>query len=159
MRWRDVKQNRVTKQSIKEEPKTSLPYASHMDKIKAFITDSFLLSMPIAYIVIYLVFGGREGFRDDMFMGWIYLLVPLGIIVVSFYFKAGQTPGMKAYEIKVVDSKTGKKPSILLAALRFFFFNIVLFSVVGLFASFFREDRRGIHDILSGTSVIKAPNE
>jgi len=159
MRWRDVKQNRVTKPSTKEEPKPSLPYASHMDKIKAFITDSFLLSMPIAYIVIYLVFGGREGFRDDMFMGWIYLLAPLGLIVILFYFKAGQTPGMKAYEIKVVDNKTGEKPSIVLALLRFFFFNIVLFSVVGLFVSFFREDRRGIHDLLSGTSVIKAPNE
>jgi uncharacterized RDD family membrane protein YckC len=159
MRWRDVKQNRVDKKSIQKEPKQSLPYASYMDKIKAFITDSFLLSMPIAYIVIYLVFGGREGFRDDMFMGWIYLLAPLGVIVILFYFIAGQTPGMKAYEIKVVDNKTGEKPSILLSFLRFFFFNVVLFSFIGIFFGFFREDKRGIHDILSGTSVIKAPNE
>ena len=159
MRWRDVKQNKVTKKSVKEESKTLLPYASYMDKIKAFITDSFLLSMPIAYIVIYLVFGGREGFRDDMFMGWIYLLAPLGVIVILFYCIAGQTPGMKAYEIKVVDNKTGEKPSILLSFLRFFFFNVVLFSFIGIFFGFFREDKRGIHDILSGTSVIKAPNE
>jgi len=156
MRWRDVKQNRISKKSIEEKLTPSLPYASHMDKIKAFITDSFLLSMPIAYIVIYLVLGGREGFRDDMVMGWIYLLAPLGFIVILFYFIAGQTPGMKAYEIKVVDNKTGEKPSILLSALRFFFFNIVLFSFIGIFVSFFRDDRRGIHDILSGTSVIKA---
>jgi uncharacterized RDD family membrane protein YckC len=162
MRWRDVKQNKIThknKNIEKNETKPSLPYASHGEKIKAFITDSFLLSMPIAYIVIYLIFGGREGFRGDMFMGWIYLLAPLGVIVILFYFIAGQTPGMKAYEIKVIDNKTGKKPSILLSLLRFFFFNIVLFSVIGIFASFFRKDRRGIHDILSGTSVIKAPNE
>lgn len=159
MRWRDVKQHKTTHtdDAVKKtkESKPSLPYASYGDKIKAFITDTFLLSMPIFYAVIYLVFGNREGFQNDMLLGWFYILGPLGVVVVLFYFIKGQTPGMKAYEIKVIDNKTGEKPSLLLAILRFFFFNIVLFSFIGLFASFFREDRRGLHDLLSGTSVIK----
>jgi uncharacterized RDD family membrane protein YckC len=158
MRWRDVKQNKIThkdKTNENKETKLSLPYASYGDKIKAFITDSFLLSMPIFYAVIYLIFGGREGFSSDMTLGWFYILGPLGIIIILFYFIAGQTPGMKAYNIKVIDNKTGEKPSLLLSFLRFFFFNVVLFSFIGLFFSFFRKDTRGIHDLLSGTSVIK----
>jgi len=112
--------------------------------------------MPIFYVVIYLVFGNRESFQNDMLLGWIYILGPLGIAIVLFYFILGQTPGMKAYEIKVIDNKTGEKPTLVLAILRFFFFNIVLFSFIGLFFSFFREDQRGLHDLLSGTSVIKS---
>ncbi len=158
MRWRDVKQHKTThaeKILKKDKIEPTLPYASYGDKIKAFITDTFLISMPIFYAVIYLIFGNREGFQNDMLLGWFYILGPLGIVIILFYFIAGQTPGMKAYDIKVVETKTGEKPSLILSILRFFFFNIVLFSFVGLFASFFREDRRGLHDILSGTSVIK----
>ncbi len=156
MRWRDVKQHKITHKEEIQEKKPALPYASYGDKIKAFITDTFLLSLPIFYVVIYLVFGNREGFQNDMLLGWFYILGPLGIVIVLFYFLSGQTPGMKAYEIKVIDNKTGEKPSLLLAILRFFFFNIVLFSFIGLFFSFLREDRRGIHDLFSGTSVIKS---
>ena len=156
MRWRDVKQHKTTHKEEKKEKKPTLPYASYGDKIKAFITDTFLLSMPIFYAVIYLVFGNRESFQDDMLLGWIYILGPLGIAIVLFYFILGQTPGMKAYEIKVIDNKTGEKPTLVLAILRFFFFNIVLFSFIGLFFSFFREDQRGLHDLLSGTSIIKS---
>ena len=158
MRWRDVKQNKTTH---KQEPikKQTLPYASFGDKIKAFITDSFLLSMPIFYAVIYLILGGREGFEQNMLLGWGYILGPLAIIIVLFYFITGQTPGMKACDIKVIDNSTGEKPSLVLSFLRFFFFNIVLFSFVGLFFAFFRADGRGLHDLLSGTSVIKTPHE
>jgi uncharacterized RDD family membrane protein YckC len=156
MRWRDVKQNKIKPKEQNDIPKQTLPYASNMDKIKAFITDSFLLSMPIFYAVIYAIFGGREEFASNMALGWLYILGPLGIIVILFYFISGQTPGMKAYDIKVINNATGEKPNILLSTLRFFFFNLVLFSFIGLFYSFFRKDYRGIHDLLSGTSVIKA---
>jgi uncharacterized RDD family membrane protein YckC len=112
--------------------------------------------MPVFYVVFYAIFGSREGFRENMLLGWVYILIPIGVMVILFYFLKGQTPGMKAYEIKVIDNKSEKKPSLLLSFLRFFFFNIAFFSVAGLLMSFFREDRRGLHDLLSGTSVIKA---
>ncbi|MCH9813010.1 MAG: RDD family protein [Epsilonproteobacteria bacterium] len=155
MRWRDVKQNKIPAKSEKFQSSEVLPYASHVDKIKAFITDTFLLSMPIFYIVIYLVMGDRESFQEDMILGWIYILGPLGIVIVLFYFMTGQTPGMKAYDIQVVDNNTIQKPTLILALLRFIFFNLILFTFIGLFFSFFRQDKRGIHDLLSGTSVIK----
>ncbi len=154
MRWRDVKQNRIPEQEPKTKQKQSLPFASHPDKIKAFITDSFLLAMPIFYVVIYLVMGDLKSFNSDMLMGWIYIIVPLGIVNILFYTIAGQTPGMKAYDIKVIDIKTKEKPSFILSFLRFFFFNMTLLTIFGLFISFFRKDNRGIYDILSGTTLI-----
>jgi hypothetical protein len=57
MRWRNIKQNKVSKKKPKKDKKDLINYASHGDKIKAFITDSFLLAMPIFYFVIYLVMG------------------------------------------------------------------------------------------------------
>jgi uncharacterized RDD family membrane protein YckC len=156
MRWRDVKQNKTTQKQDAKTTELTFNYASHMDRIKAFITDSFLLAMPIFYIVIYVVMGDREGFAEHMALGWAYILIPLGLVVTIFYAKTGQTPGMKAYEIKVLENKTHHKPTFLTALLRFVFFNLVFFTVVGLLVPFFREDRRGLHDILSGTSIVKA---
>lgn len=159
MRWRDVKQNKIDKKESTDTKKSLIPYASITSKIRAFITDSFLLSMPIFYVVIYLIFDGLRGelgVESNRLLTWVYVFAPLGLIVSSFYTIAGQTPGMKAYEIKVIGNLTGKKPNIILSVLRFVFFNIVFFSVIGLFVSFFREDKRGLHDLLSGTSVIDA---
>ena len=155
MRWRDVKQNRIPQ---KEQKKPSIQpqhnYASLLDRFKAFITDSFLISMPIFYIVIYLIMNGREGFRDNMLIGWAYILIPLAIIVILFYFISGQTPGLKAYNMKVIDNQTGEKPTLILSILRFLYFNVIFFTFIGLFFPFFRKDKRGIHDLLSGTSVV-----
>lgn len=161
MRWRDVKQNRIPEPNERSENNEDhdlprYPYAGIMDRLKAFITDSFLLSMPIFYIVIYLVMNGREGFREHMLLGWAFILVPLCIVVVTFYFVSGQTPGLKAYDLKVIDVQTGEKPGLLPSLLRFLFFNIIFFTFFGLFVPFFRKDKRGIHDLLSGTAVVKA---
>ncbi len=156
MRWRDVKQNKIPKKTVSAE-KPKLPkhnYASLKDRFKAFITDSFLIAMPIFYIVIYLVMNGREGFRENMLLGWGFILIPLGIIVILFYFISGQTPGLKAYDLKVIDNQTEQKPSLILATLRFLYFNVVFFTFFGLFFPLFRKDKRGIHDLLSGTSIV-----
>ena len=89
-----------------------------------------------------------------MLIGWSYILIPLAVIIILFYFISGQTPGLKAYDMKVIDNQTGEKPSLVLSILRFLYFNIIFFTFIGLFFPFFRKDRRGIHDLLSGTSVV-----
>ena len=98
--------------------------------------------------------GSLKDAGADKVTTWGYILIALGIIVVSFYCISGQTPGLKAYNLKVVDINTKQKPSFVLAVLRYFFFTIVALSVVGLFYPFFRKDRRGVHDLLSGTAIV-----
>ncbi len=155
MRWRDVKQKRIPQKEQKDPSiQSKHNYASIVDRFKAFITDSFLVSMPIFYIVIYLIMDGREGFRENMLLGWAFILIPLAIIIILFYFISGQTPGLKAYDMKVIDNQTGEKPTLILSILRFLYFNVILFTFIGLFFPFLRKDKRGIHDLLSGTSVV-----
>ncbi len=163
MRWRDVKQNRIPpkngkKRSDKKSNEQKFVYASIFDRIKAFITDSFLLAMPVFYLVIYLLFDGLKGdggVGSHKLLAWSYILLLLGGIVTIFYIKTGQTPGLKAYDLKVIDNQTGEKPGFILSILRFLFFNLTLLSIFGLFISIFRKDKRSLHDLLSGTSIVK----
>lgn len=158
MRWRDVKQNR-TSPILEDTPEIDLyagiNFAGNLDKIKSFITDTFMIVMPIVYIVFYIVMGNREGFSEHLFEGWSYILISMAIVIIPFYTLKGQTPGLKAYNLRVIDIKTKKNPSLILAIVRYVFFTINFLSLVGLFYALFSRDKRGLHDLLSGTAIIK----
>jgi uncharacterized RDD family membrane protein YckC len=162
VRFRDVKQGKVDREALladkkrpgKRKNRTPRP-ASLGERFKAFITDSFMLLMPIMYIVFYLVFDGREGFAAHKLLGWLYILIPYVLITTIFLVKSGQTPGMRAYQIKVVDQKSGVIPPTgaillrqILAVWDFLLFTWIL--------QFFRKDHRTLHEILSGTALVKA---
>ena len=63
-KWIDVKQNRVQNKVVNDSkvksPKSDL--ASLGLRLKAFLTDTFLITTPILYIVIYLIMGSGEDF-------------------------------------------------------------------------------------------------
>ena len=63
-KWRDVKQNRGLEEKSTnfktKSPKSDL--ASLPSRLKAFLLDTFLITTPILYIVIYLVMGSGEEF-------------------------------------------------------------------------------------------------
>lgn len=156
-KWRDVKQNKLKKIQIKAQEKelkdffdsTSLP-----KRIKAFLTDTFLITTPIFYIVIYLIMGSGEDFAENRVLGWSIILIFHSFIIFIFWLKSGQTPGLKAYEIKLVDNKTKKRVSFLQVIIRYI---ITLFSIISiflLFVPFFRKDKKTIQDIFSNTLII-----
>jgi uncharacterized RDD family membrane protein YckC len=160
VRFREVKQGKAgslpKKKRKSEGSPPSTVDAGLGDRFKAFITDSFLILMPIMYFVFYFIFDGREGFAGHKLLGWLYILVPYILITTLFLVKSGQTPGMRAYEIRTVMRETGERPSWGAALLRqilavwdFFLFTWLL--------QFFRKDHRTLHEILSGTALVKAP--
>ena len=108
-RWRDIKKGKIdNNKPFIDEKENNLCDAPLMARFKAFITDSFMLLMPLMYIVFYFVMGSREAFAEDKFYGWLYIFIPHLIIVVSFWYFKAQTPGMKAYEIAIIDTKIAK---------------------------------------------------
>ena len=159
-RFRDVKQGKAVKEtkasSKKETSKKGVQpnYAPIILKVKAFVTDAFMLLMPIMYVVFYLVMDGREGFAQEKLMGWVYILVPLIIIQTLFMSISGQTPGYRAYDIKVIDEKTKEKPSFFVALFRNASAVLSLFTILGWALMFFRKDKKNLHDLLSATSVV-----
>ncbi len=154
-RFRDVKQGK-DKEFITEEDSTinKRDYASTGSKIKAFLTDAFMLVMPIMYIVFYLIMGGREGFAEHKALGWLYILVPLVIVQTIFMLKAGQTPGYRAYSLTLIDDSTGEKPSLFIIFFRNLCAVLSLFTLFGWVMMFFRKDNKTLHDLLSRTAVI-----
>ena len=148
-RWRDVKQKKVDKKKL-----INFVIPSLSERIKAFITDTFMILMPLMYVVFYLIMGSREEFEKHMLNGWLYIFVPHFILTVSFWFFSSQTPGYKAYDIEIV-SYDSKKPSIAQLVFRYLFFTLSLFSIFGLFLATIRTDKKNLHDILSRTMLVK----
>jgi uncharacterized RDD family membrane protein YckC len=70
----------------------------------------------------------------------------------------GQTPGLKAYEVKLVNKKDHQNINIVQAVIRQILSLLVTMSIVGLLFPFFRKDHRTIHDIIVSTTVIDFPN-
>ena len=159
-RWRKVKQGKVEEPKAKSEKQTAKRDTAERQcapvtlRLKAFLTDTFMITMPILYIVIYLVMGDREGFREHMGEGWLIILAVHSLATILFWAVAAQTPGMKAYDLYLVDSQTGGKPGIVKLVLRYVMLQVGILSFFGMFLPFFLKSRDGLHDLISGTCIV-----
>jgi uncharacterized RDD family membrane protein YckC len=158
-RFRDVKQGKIEKiekiETEKGRERERFIYPTKGDRFKAFITDSFMLLMPIIYLVMYIVMGGREGFAEDKLLGWLYIIIPFVIVETIFIAKSGQTPGMKAYNIKVIELSTDRVPNSVVLIIFRQLLGVVDFLLFGWLLIFFRRDHRTPHEIFTNTAFIK----
>ncbi|OHE15608.1 MAG: transporter [Sulfurimonas sp. RIFOXYD12_FULL_36_11] len=150
MRFRNIKKNRKTTES-KESHK--LTYAPYSYRVKAFITDMFMIYAPILYIIAYVAMSGKEDFQSSQLAPFAGVAL-YGIIYAILLNKFGQTPGKKAYEIKVVDTKTGEYLSFFRAFFRFIAFLFTATTLLGLFVPFYRKDKKALHDLICGSLVV-----
>ena len=153
MRFRKLKKQAKTKQEQKAERKETVHYATIPDRIKAFITDMFMIYVPILYIITYAVMDGKDEFQASDLAPLIGVLL-YGIIYVLFLWKSGQTPGKRAYSMKVVDAKTHEKITLSQAILRFIGFLFSATILIGLIFPFYRKDKRSLHDLIANTVVL-----
>ncbi len=154
-RWRNIKKkHQKEKNNFEKIEDDSLISAPLGLRIKAFIVDMFMIMMPIMYITTYLIMEGKDDFQGSDEARWITSIV-FGLIIVIFWIAKGQTPGYKAYSIKLLDNKTKEKVSLLKAVLRYFLFLISATTIILAFLPFFRQDKKTIQDLLTKTTVIK----
>jgi len=114
-----------------------------------------MITMPIFYIVIYLVMGSREAFHANMAQGWLFIIIPHYLIVTLLWVFKGQTPGMKAYGIRVGRWRDPLRPiNFLQATLRYFAMPLSIISIVGLLIALFRSDRATLHDMISLSRMV-----
>jgi uncharacterized RDD family membrane protein YckC len=151
MKWRKIKQKKAA-QTAKNIIKISYP--KYTDKIKGFITDLFMIYTPILYIITYVILNGKEAFQASAMAQSVGVLL-YGVIYSLFLARTGQTPGKKAYSMKVIDIKTQEKLSFLRAFLRFVAFLFSATTLLGLLLPFYRKDKRALHDLLSGSVEIE----
>ncbi len=155
-RFRDTKKGKITQPSQhKEVKKPTIPFAKNSVKAKAFLTDIFMIFMPIFYFVIYVVFGNLQNAGEHKLEAWGYTLISFLIIQIIFMFKdEGKTPGLRSQSLKVIDFSTLDKPSLFSIIFRNFAFVLTVLTFFGWVMMFFRKDQRGLHDLLSNTCVI-----
>ena len=150
MRFRKIKKNRKTSAQV-DTPKYS--YSPYSLRVKAFITDMFMIYAPILYIVAYVVMDGKDEFQSSevapLLAVSMYALV-YALLLSNF----GQTPGKKAYDVKVVDARTGKNIGFFRALLRFVAFLFTATTLLGLLLPFYTKDRKALHDIICNTIVV-----
>ncbi len=127
-------------------------------KIKAFITDMFMVYMPLLYIIAYLFMGGKDAFLASEFAPLLGVIL-YGLIVAFLESRFGQTPGKKAYNLKLVHAITGENITFLHAFFRFIGFLFSATILLGLVVPFFRKDRKTLHDFLATTIVIVLKDE
>jgi uncharacterized RDD family membrane protein YckC len=155
-RFRDTKKGKITTISQKSKVvKPAIPFASNIQKAKAFLTDTFMLFMPLFYFVIYVVMGSLQEAGEHKLLAWGYTLLPFLIILTLFMYKdEGRTPGLRSQSLKVIDVNTLDKPPLFSIVFRNFAFLLSILTFFGWVMMFFRKDKRGLHDLLSNTCVI-----
>lgn len=150
-RWRDIKQGRIAPPSMPSSSPCGTP-ASYFTRFKAQVVDTFMLYTPILYLVTYVILGRAEEFRSNEWGPFLSVTL-YGILSSILLALHGQTPGCKAYNIRVVD-REGRKIGFLRALGRFFLFLLSALLLFGIALPFIRQKRSTLHDWILDTSVI-----
>jgi len=150
-RRRDVKRQ----QNAKKIPLETKVFSARLSfRFKSFLLDSFLLSTPIVYLVMYVIMGGGDSFSENRILGWTSILAFHFPIIVILWIAKKQTPGLKAYELELLDDTTHERISLLQAVIRYFVTLISILSIFLLFIPFFRKDKKTLQDIISNTIIL-----
>ena len=168
MRWRDIKHK---KNITPPTQKPKVKYAGFWSRTLSFITDIFMIGIPIT-IIIMIFFGYEQmqtaGFSDAMMQtqkAQAQAPNPVASIVqftlfmtafVLFWKITRQTPGMKMARIEIVDAGSFKSASYLQLIARFLSYFISLF-LFGYLWGLMRRDKRMLHDLISHTAIIYKP--
>ncbi|OGO59327.1 MAG: hypothetical protein A2V85_09105 [Chloroflexi bacterium RBG_16_72_14] len=147
-------------------PAPGVRFAGPGARLLAYIVDTILLSA--VFILIFFLFtalaigtASADGDVSGGAVGGFLLLILIAIVVSIAYFpwfwwKGGQTPGMKVFHIRVVRDADGGPISGGAALLRLlgYWVNSAVF-YIGFIWIFVDKRRRGWHDLIAGTVVIE----
>jgi len=92
-------------------------------------------------------------FNGDSNFFFNYIL-PAIIIMIFWYFKSA-TPGKMLTKLKIVDAKTGKKPTIIQFLIRYVGYFLSSIFLLGFIWVAFDKRKQGWHDKIAGTVVIR----
>jgi uncharacterized RDD family membrane protein YckC len=137
-------------------PAPGVAFADHGERLIAYIID---IVVTFGIIVVLAIVGGLLAATVP-----ILSIIPfLAIIVIPlvyfpyYWAKSGQTPGMKQQGIKVVRDRDGGPITMGTAILRLIGYWVsgrVFY--IGYIWIFIDKRRRGWHDLIAGTVVVKA---
>lgn len=136
---------------------SELEYVGFWLRVWATVIDSILVSIILVPLVR-LVYGDEyeslklvQGPADLL----ISLILP-AIAVVIFWISRQATPGKMAISARIVDAKTGGKPTTRQMIVRYLGYYVSTIPLLlGLIAVAFDPRKQGWHDKLAGTVVVR----
>lgn len=133
-------------------------YAGFWVRVAATIIDSVLIMIVVTPLVLLLGEQSYGAKGSIIPTGWNlalnYLLPALAIIL--FWMYKSSTPGKMVFKLKIVDARTGGKPTSGQLVGRYFAYYIsILPFMLGLIWVAIDNRKQGWHDKLAGTLVVK----
>ncbi|MFK5938067.1 MAG: RDD family protein [Sulfurimonas sp.] len=158
-------------------PLNEVRYAGFWIRFVASFLDTLVLALPIAIVIYFLSDGNWFDFsqyqqniqmaisgnthaldtQPKTSLKWELFFEVAVLIVTILFWKQwrGATPGKKFVHIKIVDSKTHNDIDNKQAITRSLGYIPSTFLLgIGFLMVAFRDDKRSLHDLLAGTSVI-----
>jgi uncharacterized RDD family membrane protein YckC len=143
--------------SVQASVPDPLEYVGFWPRVIASLLDT-LIVLVIA-IPLTLLFFGRDwaaraagGTPADVLISYVLPLV----FVIGFWIARQATPGKMAFAARIVDARTGGKPTGLQWAIRYVGYFVSAFPfLLGLIWVAFDPRKQGWHDKLAGTVVVR----
>ncbi|GMV56363.1 MAG: hypothetical protein AMXMBFR6_21680 [Betaproteobacteria bacterium] len=135
----------------------ALPCASVRRRLASLLYEALLLLGVVAlgFLVPHLAIGFIWKVAIPGVLLWAHLFVLLGCYFVWYWRHGGQTLAMQTWRLWVVDARSGKRPSLPQAWLRFgLSWPSLLFFGVGIFWLAVDRDRQFLHDRLAATRIV-----
>jgi len=141
-------------------PAPGVEFAGYGARIVAYLIDGILINIAVWVIVFFAILTGSGSEINIIATILIGLAILLGLVYFPFFWqRTGQTPGMQALNIRVVRDKDGGPVSWGSAILRLIGYGInsIVFGLpIGWLWILFDSRRRGWHDLIGSTVVVKA---
>lgn len=135
----------------------AVEYVGFWSRFLASIIDSVLVVM-FTLPILYLVYGDEYFETNASFQnstGFIInYLLPI-VVVILFWIYKSATPGKMLISVKIVDAKTGNKPTPLQCIIRYLGYYVSMFALgLGFIWIAWDDKKQGWHDKMAGTVVI-----
>ncbi|HEX6869272.1 MAG TPA: RDD family protein [Candidatus Limnocylindrales bacterium] len=159
-------------------PAPGIEFGGFGERLLAYIIDGIILTVVIGGLLVvgFIIAGVNTDFRVDpttgeivpgsvefdpgawLILGLLFLIATvLGILYFPwFWARGGQTPGMRPFRLYVVRDSDGSRIGwgpALLRVIGFWVSSVVFY--VGFIWILIDKRRRGWHDLIAGTVVIK----
>lgn len=150
-----------TKKDLDQVNRHFIPNSSL--RVFSLIIDICLLFLPMYFILLNILpleplFEGAVFLKQFNFFTYISIYIVYGFICITswFYFN-GATIGKKILKLKIVNFVSKENLSLkefLIRYLSYIIYFIPIMILISFIISYFRADKRFLHDIISSTQVI-----
>jgi len=134
-----------------------MQFAGFWIRVLAFILDGVIVLIPLWLLSF--MSGGAAAIGFEPFMKQLEQSTPIHLIIILYLFACliifGRTPGKALLKLRIVDVRSGDRPSALRLIVRHLGYVLSGCLNLGFLWVAFDQRKQGWHDKIAGTTVIR----